>query len=167
MKNSIKAIEVLKSVSFEDLEDTTCRSIWGNRGKASWLNDQLFNLLVPAEGPADTEAGELVRCLNRLGYRFFNDGDMMYYTPVDCYVDYYDDEEDDDYEEEEPEECPTDAEPFARIIRERFPALENEVEALYDRSWSEERYEEALDVLYQAAFFLLKEKAETCPAFFE
>ena len=37
----------------------------------------LFEELVPASGKADSLAGELVRATSRIGYRFFNDGDML------------------------------------------------------------------------------------------
>ena len=38
---------------------------------------KLFNELVPDMGKADSLAGELVRAINRIGYRFCNDGDMV------------------------------------------------------------------------------------------
>ena len=37
-----------------------------------------FDLLVPPRGPADSQAGELVRAMMRLVYRDFNDGDVFY-----------------------------------------------------------------------------------------
>lgn len=37
-----------------------------------------FELLVPSRGPADSQAGELVRAMMRLVYRDFNDGDVFY-----------------------------------------------------------------------------------------
>lgn len=36
-----------------------------------------FERLVPASGKADTKAGEIVRALSRLGYRWWNDGDQI------------------------------------------------------------------------------------------
>lgn len=36
-----------------------------------------FERLVPATGPAETEAGEIVRALGRITYRFYNDGDQI------------------------------------------------------------------------------------------
>lgn len=36
----------------------------------------LFNKLVPASGKTGTEEGEIVRAINRLIYRFYNDGDF-------------------------------------------------------------------------------------------
>ena len=36
-----------------------------------------FKRLVPAAGPAETEAGEIVRALGRITYRFYNDGDQI------------------------------------------------------------------------------------------
>lgn len=39
--------------------------------------DKLFDELVPKSGKAESLAGELVRAASRIGYRFFNDGDMV------------------------------------------------------------------------------------------
>ena len=36
-----------------------------------------FEELVPASGKADSLAGELVRAVCRIGYRFYNDGDQL------------------------------------------------------------------------------------------
>lgn len=40
--------------------------------------ESLFEQLVPAEGPAETVAGEIVRAANRLLYRAYNDGDVFW-----------------------------------------------------------------------------------------
>lgn len=40
--------------------------------------DTAFELLVPAQGKADTLAGELVRAMMRVLYRDYNDGDLFY-----------------------------------------------------------------------------------------
>lgn len=40
--------------------------------------DDWFEFLVPSTGKADTVAGELVRAVSRIGYRYFNDGDMFF-----------------------------------------------------------------------------------------
>lgn len=37
----------------------------------------LFRRLVPTSGKADTVAGEIVRAVNRICYRWYNDGDMI------------------------------------------------------------------------------------------
>lgn len=37
----------------------------------------LFEELVPARGKADTVAGEIVRAMCRIGYRWVNDGDQL------------------------------------------------------------------------------------------
>lgn len=37
-----------------------------------------FDILVPRSGKAPTVAGEIVRAVNRLAYRYFNDGDKFY-----------------------------------------------------------------------------------------
>ena len=40
--------------------------------------EALFDILVPSSGPAETLAGELVRAMMRLEYRYYNDGDYFY-----------------------------------------------------------------------------------------
>lgn len=37
----------------------------------------LFKELVPATGKADTEAGEIIRAVARINYRWYNDGDQL------------------------------------------------------------------------------------------
>lgn len=37
----------------------------------------MFEELVPDMGAAETKAGELVRAVSRIGYRFYNDGDKI------------------------------------------------------------------------------------------
>ena len=37
----------------------------------------LFRELVPLEGKAESLAGELIRAISRIGYRFYNDGDQL------------------------------------------------------------------------------------------
>lgn len=37
----------------------------------------MFEELVPDVGSAETKAGELVRAVSRIGYRFYNDGDKI------------------------------------------------------------------------------------------
>ncbi|MBR0221232.1 MAG: hypothetical protein IJQ63_05620 [Synergistaceae bacterium] len=39
--------------------------------------DELFDELVPSSGAADSLAGELVRAVSRIGYRYYNDGDWL------------------------------------------------------------------------------------------
>lgn len=39
--------------------------------------NKLFKELVPETGKAGSLAGELVRAMSRIGYRFHNDGDMV------------------------------------------------------------------------------------------
>lgn len=38
---------------------------------------KLFDELVPASGPSNCVAGELIRAVNKIGYRFYNDGDHI------------------------------------------------------------------------------------------
>lgn len=37
----------------------------------------LFRELVPLEGKAESLAGEIIRAISRIGYRFYNDGDHL------------------------------------------------------------------------------------------
>lgn len=39
--------------------------------------NKLFKELVPETGKAESLAGELVRAMSRIAYRFYNDGDMV------------------------------------------------------------------------------------------
>lgn len=43
------------------------------------LMSALFEKLVPSIGCADTVAGECIRAINRVGYRYYNDGDLVGY----------------------------------------------------------------------------------------
>ena len=43
-----------------------------------WSFDKLFDLLVPASGKCDTLAGEILRAINKLEYRWYNDGDRFF-----------------------------------------------------------------------------------------
>ena len=47
-------------------------------GQLEKRSDVLFNQLVPSSGAAETVEGELIRAINRLIYRFYNDGDYFY-----------------------------------------------------------------------------------------
>lgn len=40
--------------------------------------DSIFHELVPSTGPADTVAGEVIRAIGKVGYRYYNDGDVYY-----------------------------------------------------------------------------------------
>lgn len=39
--------------------------------------NKLFEELVPGSGKADSLAGELIRAMSRIAYRFYNDGDQV------------------------------------------------------------------------------------------
>ena len=39
---------------------------------------KLFSDMIPSTGPAPTVAGEIIRAMSRIGYRFLNDGDRYY-----------------------------------------------------------------------------------------
>lgn len=46
--------------------------------KPSDILDDIFSIVVPREGKADTVAGEIVRAMMRVLYRMYNDGDKFY-----------------------------------------------------------------------------------------
>ena len=41
------------------------------------IHDELFDRYVPACGKADTIGGEILRAINRIVYRYYNDGDTI------------------------------------------------------------------------------------------
>ena len=47
-------------------------------GKLEKRNEALFDKLVPGSGNSDTIEGEMLRAINRIVYRFYNDGDFFY-----------------------------------------------------------------------------------------
>lgn len=47
---------------------------WNKKGKYQELYDRLRHDLVPDMGYADTEAGEMIRCLSNVYYDVFNNG---------------------------------------------------------------------------------------------
>ena len=50
---------------------------WNHQGRLQKEYDELWARLVPAEGPAATKAGEALRAMSRLYYRWYNDGDKI------------------------------------------------------------------------------------------
>ena len=48
----------------------------GESFNAEEMNEVLFEELVPSMGKADTEGGEIMRAVNRIQYRYWNDGDI-------------------------------------------------------------------------------------------
>ena len=51
-------------------------NITGVTGTMEDLNDLLFKKLVPRNGNADTLEGEILRAMNKVAYRYWNDGDI-------------------------------------------------------------------------------------------
>ena len=41
-------------------------------------NEELFSKLIPTSGKANTIEGEMLRAINKIFYRFWNDGDVFY-----------------------------------------------------------------------------------------
>jgi len=54
------------------------RSNFSRGGKTESELVKLFEELVPSEGASDTVEGELVRAINKIIYRYYNDGDYLY-----------------------------------------------------------------------------------------
>lgn len=58
--------------------DKTIRKMVGELQQASVNRlNELFDELVPPIGKAESLAGEIVRAISRIGYRFINDGDHL------------------------------------------------------------------------------------------
>lgn len=92
--------------------------------------NELFKELVPTQGKADSLAGEIVRAVSRIGYRFFNDGDRvnMGYGKETC-------------------------NPAARFLSQKAPeAIAIRADRLWAGRMSDEEYEIALDDLVQATY---------------
>jgi len=56
---------------------------WNNKGKYEEEYRRLWKKLVPPEGKAETTDGELLRCISRFYYEYFNNGccnDTTYWT---------------------------------------------------------------------------------------
>jgi len=47
--------------------------------KAQEQFDALFEKFVPAMGKAETLAGEILRAVSKIGYRYYNDGDIAWH----------------------------------------------------------------------------------------
>lgn len=132
---------------------------WNSKSPYNYLYDKLYDALVPRMGEAETEGGELIRAVSRLGHEYYNNGNCnaleVEYdeVPYDCYDcdgsgenDWYD--EDDDcseedkycdscggsgeiYEEEECDRYVSDFyQDFLNYIRNNCNFMENEVEKL-------------------------------------
>jgi hypothetical protein len=50
---------------------------WNHAGKYEAEMGKLWKELVPGSGPAETLAGEVLRCVSKIYYRHFNDGDSF------------------------------------------------------------------------------------------
>lgn len=50
---------------------------WNHEGRLQKEYEALWERLVPAQGPAATKAGEALRAMSKLYYRWYNDGDKI------------------------------------------------------------------------------------------
>jgi len=102
----------------EKLTTELGKSYWGQDASYSEQYKELYDKLVPSEGEAETQHGEMLRCISRLIYDYNNNGncnvlDINYLTEMNdaiCFecngngqVDEYDDEG--EIIEEECENC--------------------------------------------------------------
>lgn len=53
---------------------------WNNKGRFQELQDELYDMLVPDSGEADTLDGEALRAINRIYYDTFNNGCCNMYS---------------------------------------------------------------------------------------
>lgn len=96
--------------------------------------NELFDELVPPYGKANTLAGEVVRALSRIAYRYYNDGDRIA-------VDYG---------------CET-CTPAARFLIEKLPSsLLPFLTVLWGSRDTDEWYEKKLDILIEKVLDFLK-----------
>ena len=63
--------------TIKEREKVTMEKIIMTYEEAEKYLEEAFEQNVPQMGKSDTLYGELVRATNRIGYRFFNDGDMI------------------------------------------------------------------------------------------
>lgn len=98
---------------------------------------ELFEELVPNEGKAASKAGEIIRAISRIGYRFYNDGDHIG-------VDYG------------KETCNA---PARYLMEETTEWIAHEVAAIWGM-YDEERYEAGLDALATSVYDYVVSKPE-------
>jgi hypothetical protein len=81
MKN-FKAVKPNLAESYNRLFGSTHRNLlteaYARDAKDGKTLDKYFDELVPSSGQAGTVNGEIVRAANRIGYRWYNDGDKFY-----------------------------------------------------------------------------------------
>tara|TARA_R110001583_G_scaffold8435_24_gene40340 strand:+ start:1002 stop:1592 length:591 start_codon:yes stop_codon:yes gene_type:complete len=84
MKNhlieNIKAERINLAESYNRLFGNTKRQLleYARDTKDGKELDKYFDKLVPSQGKSGTLNGEIVRAVNRIGYRWYNDGDKFY-----------------------------------------------------------------------------------------
>lgn len=96
-----------------------------------------FEELVPASGKADSLAGELVRAVCRIGYRFYNDGDQLGigYGKETC-------------------------NPAGRFLMNKGSERIGDTVAIMWGKWNEEEYERRLDELVEAVIEHIEQHPE-------
>lgn len=77
---NIKAERINLAESYNRLFGNTKRQLleYARDTKDGKELDKYFDKLVPSQGKSGTLNGEIVRAVNRIGYRWYNDGDKFY-----------------------------------------------------------------------------------------
>jgi hypothetical protein len=97
------------------------KSYWNQNGRYQAEYDELYELLVPAEGMAETLFGEVVRAASRLSWDYYNNGNMNACEVTEIEGDWVGDEEDGYQEESEIETAINPYyEKFIQILRAFF-----------------------------------------------
>ena len=73
-EGDVKIIDKIKSTFLN--ENKLLKEFIG--GELETRNEPLFSKLVPGQGKAETLEGEMLRAINRIVYRYYNDGDKYY-----------------------------------------------------------------------------------------
>lgn len=71
-------VDKIKNYLQSKKEDKTINNILSKIESNGNDLEAFFDELVPASGPAETQAGEIIRAMNRIGYRWYNDGDYFF-----------------------------------------------------------------------------------------
>lgn len=68
----------LRQLIKEQVEESENKEFKAKEKRISDRVERLFKKLVPNSGSAQTIEGEMIRAINRIWYRYFNDGDYWY-----------------------------------------------------------------------------------------
>ena len=99
--------------------------------------NELFEMLVPYIGPAETVAGEILRATARVGYRWHNDGDQIGvgYGKETC-------------------------NPAARYLEEKCDDSVSSIISDMWCCWSDDKYDKLMQNLFEAVLAFLRKHPE-------